>query len=87
VHAAYQLDDVTGEQMEKVNDTLRQLELERGERIKKAKAEATDDGDTPKRTSRPKRPKPGVYLRDRTPLDAGEPAIEITAGDAPAELQ
>jgi len=87
VHAAYQLDDVTEEQMEKVNDTLRQLELERGERIKNAKAEATDDGDTPKRTSRPRRPKPGVYLRDRTPLDADEPAVRITAGDAPAELQ
>jgi hypothetical protein len=28
-----------------------------------------------------------VYLRDRTPMDADEPAVEITAGDAPAELQ
>ena len=87
MHAAYQLDDVTEEQMEKVNDTLRQLELERGERIKNAKAEATDDGDAPKRTSRPRRPKPGVYLRDRTPLDADEPAVRITPGDAPGELQ
>jgi uncharacterized membrane protein len=88
VHAAYQLDDVTDEQMEKVVATLKQLELERGERIKNAKAEATEDGgDTPKRTSRPRRPKLGVYLRDRTPLDADEPAIEITPGDAPAELQ
>jgi len=87
VHAAYQLDDVTDEQMEKLVATLKQLELERGERIKNAKAEATDDGDTPKRTSRPRRPKPGVYLRDRTPMDADEPAIRITPGDAPAELQ
>ena len=63
VHAAYQLDNVTDEQMEKVVDTLRQLELERGERIKTAKAEATGDGGAAKRTSRPKRAKPGVYLR------------------------
>ncbi|MCJ7781582.1 MAG: alpha/beta-hydrolase family protein, partial [Acidimicrobiia bacterium] len=49
VHAAYQLDDVTDEQMEAVVDTLRQLELERGERIKTAKAQATEAGDTVKR--------------------------------------
>ena len=87
VHAAYQLDEVTDEQMEKVIATLKQLELERGERIKNAKTEATDDGDAPKRTNRPRRPKPGVYLRDRTPMDADEPAVEITPGDAPGELQ
>ena len=87
VHAAYQFDEVTDEQMEKLNDTLRQLELERGERIKNAKVEATDTGDTPKRTSRPRRQRPGVYLRDRTPMDADEPAIEITPGDAPADMQ
>lgn len=87
VQAAYQLDDVTDEQMSKVVDTLRQLELERGERIKNAKAVATEDGDVPKRTKRPKRPRPGVYLRDRTPMDADEPAVEITPGDAPGELQ
>ena len=87
VHAAYQLENVTDEQMEKVVDTLRQLELERGERIKNAKAEATDEGDAPKRTNRPRRPKPGIYLRDRTPLDVDEPAIQITPGDAPGDLQ
>jgi uncharacterized membrane protein len=87
VQAAYQLDGVTEEQMEKTIATLKQLELERGERIKNAKVEATGDGDAPKRTNRPKRKRPGVYLRDRTPMDAGEPAIEITPGDAPAELQ
>ena len=87
VHAAYQLDDVTIEQMEKVVDTLRQLELERGERIKNAKAVAKEDGGVPKRTKRPKRARPGVYLRDRTPMDAGEPAVKITAGDAPSDFQ
>lgn len=87
VHAAYQLDDVTDDQMDKVVDTLKQLELERGERIKTAKAQATEDGDTLKRTSRPRRPKPGIYLRDRTPMDADEPAIEITPGDAPGDIQ
>lgn len=87
VHAAYQLDDVTDEQMEKVVDTLRQLELERGERIKTAKAQATETGDALKRTSRPKRSRPGIYLRDRTPMDADEPAIEITPGDAPGDIQ
>jgi uncharacterized membrane protein len=87
VHAAYQLDDVTDVQMKKVVDTLRQLELERGERIKTAKAEATEDGDAPKRTSRPKRAKPDIYLRDRTPMDADEPAVEITPGDVPGDIQ
>ena len=43
VHAAYQLDDVTDEQMEKVIATLKQLELERGERIKNAATEAAED--------------------------------------------
>ena len=62
VRAAYHLDDVTDDQMDKVVATLKQLELERGERIKTAKAEATEDGEAPKRTSRPRRPKPGIYL-------------------------
>ncbi|MGB5656618.1 MAG: alpha/beta-hydrolase family protein [Acidimicrobiia bacterium] len=87
VHAAYHLDDVTDDQMDKVVATLKQLELERGERIKTAKAEATEDGEAPKRTSRPRRPKPGIYLRDRTPMDADKPAVEITPGDVPGELQ
>ena len=87
VHAAYQLDDVTDEQMDKVVATLKQLELERGERIKTAKAEATEDDEAPKRTSRPRRPKPGVYLRDRTPMDADEPAVEITPSDVPGDIQ
>ena len=87
VHAAYQLADVTDSQMEAVVETLRQLELERGERIKNAKAEATKDGDALKRTNRPGHRKHGVYLRDRTPMDANEPAIETTSGDAPSELQ
>jgi hypothetical protein len=84
VHGAYQLADVSDDQMEAVVNTLRQLELERGERIKSAKTRAADAGDTPQRTTRPKR---GTWLRDRTPLDADEPAIEATAGDAPGEFQ
>jgi uncharacterized membrane protein len=84
VHAAYQLADVTDDQMEAVVDTLRQLELERGERIKSAKATATDEGDATKKTTRAKR---GVWLRDRTPMNAGEPAIEATPGHAPSEMQ
>ncbi len=84
VHAAYQLDDVTDDQMNAVIDTLRQLELERGERIKSAKTEASADGETSKKTTRAKR---GIWLRDRTPLDAKEPAMEITPGDVPGDLQ
>ncbi len=84
VHAAYHLADVTEDQMGAVVDTLRQLELERGERIKSAKTEATDEGDATKKTTRVKR---GVWLRDRTPLDADEPAIELTPGEAPSEMQ
>jgi hypothetical protein len=80
VHAAYRLAPMTDVQMKSVVDTLRQLELERGERIKTAKTDAKDDGVATKRTKRP-------WLRDRTMLDLDEPAIEITPGDAPAELQ
>ena len=81
VHAAYQLEDVTKDQMKAVYDTLRQLELERGERIKSGKAEAAAEGDAQVRTKRP------PWLRDRTPLDADEPAIEITPGEPPADIQ
>jgi hypothetical protein len=80
VHAAYRLAPVTDVQMKSVVDTLRQLELERGERIKTAKTDAKNGGVATKRTKRP-------WLRDRTMLDLDEPAIEITPGDAPAELQ
>ncbi len=84
VHAAYQLDPVTDDQMNAVLDTLRQLELERGERIKDDKAAATEAGEKQKKTTRAKR---GVWLRDRTPLDVDEPAMEITPGDVPGDLQ
>jgi hypothetical protein len=83
VHAAYHLEEVTDDQMTAVVDTLRQLELERGERIKNASTEATDEGETPARTTRGKRP----WLRDRDVVDADEPAVEITSGEAPAEFQ
>ena len=81
VHAAYQLDDVTDEQKQAVDDALRQLELERGERIKNSAAQSDGAKETTTRAKR--RP----WLRDRTVLDADEPAITITPGDAPAEMQ
>ena len=84
VHAAYQLADVTDDQMEAVVDTLRQLELERGERIKSAKTTAADEGGGTKKTTRVKR---GVWLRDRTPMNASEPAISATPGEAPSDMQ
>jgi hypothetical protein len=80
VHAAYRLAPVTDVQKKSVVDTLRQLERERGERIKDAKTEAKAAGVATTRTKRP-------WLRDRTSLDIDEPAIEITPGDAPADLQ
>lgn len=81
VHAAYQLAAVTDEQKQAVYNTLLQLELERGERIKSGAAEA---GGAKQTTTRAKR---RPWLRDRTPLDADEPAIVITPGDAPSEMQ
>jgi hypothetical protein len=69
--------------MDAVMDTLRQLELERGERIKTAKTDGTKDRDAQQRTTRGKRP----WLRDRGVVDADEPAIEATPGEAPAEFQ
>ena len=75
VHAAYHFDEVTDEQMAKVDETLRQLELERGERIKQAKEAGTE------RTAGPK------YLRDRKPGEpAGEP-MEATEGQAEGDFQ
>ncbi len=84
VHAAYHLADVTDDQMDAVVETLRRLELERGERIKTAAAAVAESSDAPKRAPRPKR---GVWLRDRTPLDADEPAVTITPGAAPSDMQ
>jgi uncharacterized membrane protein len=81
VHAAYHFADVTDDQKKAVHDTLVQLELERGERIKQAKTQAKDDGTPKERTKRP------PWLRDRTALDADEPAIEVTPGDAPGDIQ
>ena len=81
VHAAYRLDSTTDEQMQAVYDTLRQLEIERGERIKASKEQTGEDG------SKPKRVKRRIWLRDRTPEDAAEPAIAATPGEAPADMQ
>jgi uncharacterized membrane protein len=81
VHAAYQLDPVTDEQKEAVLNTLRQLELERGERIKETKAEAAKEKEATKRTKR------RIWLRDRTPDDPTEPAIAATPGQAHPDMQ
>jgi len=55
-------------------------QLERGERIMNAKTEAKADGVATQRTKRP-------WLRGRISLDIDEPAIDITPGDAPPDLQ
>jgi uncharacterized membrane protein len=81
VHAAYQLAPVSDEQMQAVYDTLKQLEIERGERIKASKEQEAEAGKKPKRVKR------RTWLRDRTPADADEPAVEATPGDADADMQ
>jgi uncharacterized membrane protein len=81
VHAAYRLPPVTDEQKQKIQDTLLQLEVERGERIKNTEPD-TGPGAPPSRTGKPR-----PWLRDRTPLDADEPAIVATSGEAPADFQ
>ena len=82
VHFAYGFDPVTDEQMEKVIETLTQLELERGERIKRAKELAAEMAeDAPGRTRGPK------YLRDRRSGDPETEPIEATPGDATGDYQ
>ncbi len=81
VHAAYRLPAVTDEQKEKVQATLLQLEVERGERIKNTKPES-GPGAPPSRTEKPR-----PWLRDRTTLDVDKPAVVATAGEAPADFQ
>ena len=82
VQTAFHFDPVSDDQMAAVDATLMQLELERGERIKRAKelAEELAEG-TPKRTAGPR------YLRDRRKGDAVEPSIEATPGSAEADYQ
>jgi uncharacterized membrane protein len=80
VHAAYQLPPVTDEQKHEVHEMLLKLEVERGERIKNAKQSAKAAGERTKRTKR-------LLLRDRGVIDIDEAAIEVTPGDAPADIQ
>jgi uncharacterized membrane protein len=80
VHAAYQLPPVTDEQRHAVHETLLKLEVERGERIKSAKDTAKAAG---QKTSRTKR----MLLRNRGVIDIDEAAIEVTPGEAPADIQ
>ncbi len=84
VHAAYHFPAVSDEQMMSVNETLRQLELERGERIKQAReaaSEAADGVAGPKRTRGPR------WLRDRDKADEAEPAVEASEGEAQSDFQ
>lgn len=82
VHAALHFDPVAEEQMEKVDDTLKQLELERGERIKASKELAAEMvADAPKRTAGPR------YLRDRISGGPEVPEMQATAGEAEADYQ
>ncbi len=82
VHGAYRFDPVSDEQMANLGEALTQLELERGERIKRAKeiaAEMTEKA--PRRARGPK------YLRDRGPSDVDVPLMEATPGEAKADVQ
>ncbi len=82
VHAAYRFSPVTDAQMERVIETLLQLELERGERIKQKAALEVPDGEAgAKRTKGPK------YLRDRRLGDKPTEPIEATTGHAEGDYQ
>lgn len=76
VYAAYHFDEVSDDQMARINETLMQLELERGERIKQAKEEPDAE-----RTKGPK------YLRDRGPSDAAVEPMEASEGHAQRDYQ
>lgn len=82
VHAAYHFPAVDDEQMTKVGETLLQLEVERGERIKRFK-EAKEGA----HAAKPKRARGPKWLRDRTKADAGTPRVEPTAGEAGTDYQ
>jgi uncharacterized membrane protein len=82
VRAAYRFPPVSDAQFAKLDETLKQLELERGERIKRAKEIAAEQAaDEPRRARGPK------YLRDRGPSDADLPLVESTPGEAPPDVQ
>lgn len=80
VHAAYHLDPVSDEQMAHVGETLRHLELERGERIKGA-TEDDRHPDAPTRTRGPK------FLRDRGPGDLDDELMKPSRGEADGDYQ
>ena len=75
VHAAFELPAATDDQKRAVDDVLLRLEVERGERIKNQ----SKDGQH--------RSGGRTWLRDRGVLDQDEPAVEITPGDAPGDIQ
>jgi uncharacterized membrane protein len=82
VQGAYGFDPVTDAQMQAVDDALHQLELERGERIKRSKeAIKAQEAVGPTRTRGPK------FLRDRGPADAGNKLMEASPGEAQRDYQ
>jgi uncharacterized membrane protein len=81
VHTAFHFDPVTPDQMQKVNELLEQLELERGERIKQATAVSADAAPGPSRTKGPR------WLRDRRKGEPEAQPIEATPGDAARDYQ
>lgn len=82
VAAGYRLPPVTEEQLMKVDETLKQLELERGERIKQSKELAAEmEKGSPKRTRGPR------YLRDRKSTDSESVPMQATPGEAAGDYQ
>jgi len=82
VHTAYRFAPVTDEQLEKVDETLKQLELERGERIKQSKELAAEmEKGAAKRTRGPR------YLRDRRSKDPQAEPMRATPGEATGDFQ
>jgi hypothetical protein len=74
VEAAFHFPPVTDEQMDRVNETLLQLEVDRGERIKQAKEAAeAESGDGPTRGQGP------LWIQDRTKTGDGKVTIEPMA--------
>jgi len=82
VQTAYRFSPVTDEQLAKVEDTLKQLELERGERIKQTKEQVPET-----QTGAPKRTRGPKYLRDRKLTDPKTEPMQATPGEAAGDYQ
>jgi uncharacterized membrane protein len=79
VYLAYHLPATSEEQIEAVEETLRQLELERAERIKQSKESVAAEGEQRTQGAR--------WLRDRGKEDEGQPPAELTPGEARGDVQ